>query len=273
MLQFPLLGEALSDTWNIKLTAEFHMTNDSHLFDQEYAEGRLPLYEGKMIPQFTNEFSKPRYWINEVEGRKALLKKGRKDDSQLMNYQNYLLSFRDIASSTNERTMIATITPPSFHGNKCPGIRVVDDDNKLLITLPEQLYLCAMLNSFVVDSMFKNRVSTTLNFFYVYQTPIPRLTKTDQPFQKIVERAAKLICTTPEFDDLAAEVGLGSHTNGITDEVQRAQLRAELDGIIAHLYHLTETEFAHILQTFPIVPEATKIMALNAYRDVERGLI
>lgn len=109
--------------------------------------------------------------------------------------------------------------------------------------------------------------------FYIYQLPVPRLTKADRPFQKIVERAAKLICTTPEFDDLAAEVGLGSHTNGITDEVQRAQLRAELDGIIAHLYHLTETEFAHILQTFPIVPEATKIMALNAYRDVERGLI
>jgi hypothetical protein len=116
-------------------------------------------------------------------------------------------------------------------------------------------------------------VTANLTFFIVNNLSVPRLTKADRPFQKIVERAAKLICTTPEFDDLAAEVGLGSHTNGITDEVQRSQLRAELDGIIAHLYNLTETEFAHILQTFPIVPEATKIMALNAYRDVERGLI
>jgi hypothetical protein len=109
--------------------------------------------------------------------------------------------------------------------------------------------------------------------FYVYQTPVPRLTKVDRAFKPIVDRAAKLICTTPEFDDLAAEVGLGSHTNGVTDEIARAKLRAELDGIIAHLYHLTEVEFAHILGTFPIVPESTKIMALNAYRDVERGLI
>jgi hypothetical protein len=119
----------------------------------------------------------------------------------------------------------------------------------------------------------RKRITSHLDMHFMYTLRIPRLTKADRPFQKIVERAAKLICTTPEFDDLAAEVGLGSHTNGITDEVQRAQLRAELDGIIAHLYHLTETEFAHILQTFPIVPEATKIMALNAYRDVERGLI
>jgi hypothetical protein len=55
--------------------------------------------------------------------------------------------------------------------------------------------------------------------------------------------------------------------------VERARLRAELDGLIAHLYGLTEAEFAHILGAFPLVAEPVKIAALNAYRDVERGLI
>ena len=50
-------------------------------------------------------------------------------------------------------------------------------------------------------------------------------------------------------------------------------LRAELNGQIAHLYGLTETEFAHILNTFPLVTEPVKVAALNAYRDVERGLL
>ena len=50
-------------------------------------------------------------------------------------------------------------------------------------------------------------------------------------------------------------------------------MRAELDGLIAHLYSLTEAEFAHILDTFPLVAEPIKIAALNAYRDVERGLV
>jgi hypothetical protein len=38
-------------------------------------------------------------------------------------------------------------------------------------------------------------------------------------------------------------------------------------------YGLMDEEFAHILTTFPLVPEPVKSAALNAYRDVERGLI
>lgn len=56
MLKFPLLGEKLPDKWNLKLTREFDMTNDSHLFKQQPGEGRLPLYEGKMIHQFTHQW-------------------------------------------------------------------------------------------------------------------------------------------------------------------------------------------------------------------------
>ena len=54
---------------------------------------------------------------------------------------------------------------------------------------------------------------------------------------------------------------------------ERTRLRAELDGLIAHLYGLTEEEFAHMLATFPVVPDPVKVAAQNAYRDVERGLI
>ena len=59
----------------------------------------------------------------------------------------------------------------------------------------------------------------------------------------------------------------------MTNKVPRAKLRAELDGLIAHLYGLTESEFAHILTTFPLVPDPAKIAAQNAHRDAERGLI
>ncbi|MBI5142947.1 MAG: hypothetical protein HZA20_12280 [Nitrospirae bacterium] len=83
-------------------------------------------------------------------------------------------------------------------------------------------------------------------------------------------RAACLICTTPEFDDLAKEAGLKSHKNGAVDPVERAKLRAELDGLIAHLYGLTEEEFAYILTTFPLVADSVKGAALDAYRAVAR---
>jgi hypothetical protein len=92
--------------------------------------------------------------------------------------------------------------------------------------------------------------------------------RAESRFAPIVERAARLICTTPEFDALAKQVGLKSHKDGVTDPTQRAQLRAQLDALIAHLYGLTEQEFAHILTTFPLVPQETKDAALAEFRKM-----
>ena len=266
MLEFPLLGEKIEGKWYVDLHREFHMTDDSHLFHKEYVKGMLPLYEGKMIHQFIHQFATARYWIDETEARKALLGKKGNDTGQKLDYQSYRLAYRSIASSTNERSLINTIIPGnSFAGNSL-NLSVPFDDNKLLIVI------CAFLNSFCVDFALRQKVSANINMFYIYQLPVPRLQQGDKWFKEIVERAAKLICTTAEYDDLAEEVGLGSHHNGVTNEVQRGKLRAELDGIIAHIYNLTEDEFAHILKTFPIVPDPIKQATLNAYRDVERGI-
>ncbi|MDD5435622.1 MAG: hypothetical protein PH343_09370, partial [Nitrospira sp.] len=141
------------------------------------------------------------------------------------------------------------------------------------ITIPYLLFSCAILDSFAFDFLIRQRTTTTISMFTFYQLPVPRLTEKDSMFHPIVERAARLICTTPEFDDLAKEVGLDSHKNGVTNEIERNRIRAELDGLIAHLYGLTEDEFAYILTTFPLVPAPVKIAALNAYREVERGMI
>ena len=108
-----------------------------------------------------------------------------------------------------------------------------------------------------------------------YQLPVPRLKPNDKWFKPIVERAAKLICTTDEFAELWEEVMKTKWSAKVAaiHEYERNTLRAELDGIIAHIYGLTEEEFTYILSTFPIVPQPQKVAAHNAYRDVERGLI
>ena len=260
ILQFPLLGEQIEGKWNLRLTAEFHMTNDSHLFKQEPGKGRLPLYEGKMIHQFTHLYAEPRYWVDEAEGRKALLGRNGVDDGQKLDYQCYRLAYRSIASSTNARSLIGTILPTNVVCGHSLNISCPIQNNKYM------LFLCAALNSFCFDFTLRQKVSSNLTMFFIYQTPVPRLTTGDKYFTDIVQRAAKLICTAPEFDELAQEVGLNSHRDSVTDETERAQLRAELDGIIAHLYGLTDAEFAYILTTFPIVPEAVKQAALEAYR-------
>ena len=117
ILRFPLLGEEVDGKRYLVLNREFDMTNDSQLFKTEPGPGCLPLYEGKMIWQFDSHYTKPRYWIDEKEGRKKILGRG-SDYKQNLGYQSYRLGVRSIASNTNERTLINTIVPmENFCGN------------------------------------------------------------------------------------------------------------------------------------------------------------
>ncbi|MEG3982495.1 hypothetical protein QUA08_17135 [Microcoleus sp. T3B2] len=262
MLQFPLLGEKIEGKWNCILHREFDRGNRTDFFQLQPTNNSLPLFVGKMFHQFTKTDEPAPYWIEEKMGRQELLGNN-KDGNQILDYQCYRWVHRRIARNTDSRTLITTIAPPRvFFDNNSTSI----DLGKSQISQKEMLAFCAICNSFIVDWFIRQKVTTTLNMFYIYQLPVPRLTSGDKYFCDIVQRAAKLICTAPEFDELAQEVGLNSHREGVTDEIERAQLRAELDGIIAHLYGLTEAEFAYILTTFPIVPEAVKQAALAAYR-------
>jgi type I restriction-modification system DNA methylase subunit len=262
MLTHPLLGEEIKNSWNFKLFREFDMTNDSQLFLAKPKKNALPLFEGKMIWQYDHQYAEPRFWIDEGIGRKAILGKP-SDLKQQLEYQNYRLGLRAVSASTNERSMVCTVIPENvFCGNSVLVNTGGFTDNSSLL-------LCVgILNSYVIDWLLRIKVSQNINMFYVYQLPVPRLSVKDKAFAPIVERAAKLICTTPEFDELAKEVGLGSHKKGVTDPKERAQLRAELDGMIAHLYGLTESEFAHILSTFPLVGEDVKAGAMVEFRKM-----
>jgi len=152
-LKFPLLGEKLKGKWNLNLGREFHMTDDRKLFEQNSGIGQLPLYEGKTIHQFTHQYTKPRYWINEKEGRQALLKRGNSDQGQKLDYQYYRLCFRDVASSTNERTMIAAIVPKNiFTVNTLVMANPLENPEEMLVAL-------SLLNSFVCDFVIRQKVT------------------------------------------------------------------------------------------------------------------
>ncbi len=264
MLKFPLLGEKIQGNWNVRFAQELNMTNDSDLFETSPGKGKLPLYEGKMIWQFDHQLAPPRYWVDEKKGRARIL--GRTPDTgQKLDYQDYRLGFRNIARNTDQRTLVTTVAPPSFCANSFQAGEFAAADGVWLAHGPVRLWAAAILDALALDYIIRQRVSANVNFFYVYQLPVPRLTEKDPAFAPIVERAARLICTTPEFDELAKSVGLKSHKDGVTDPAKRLKLRAELDAIIAYLYGLTEEEFAHILGTFPIVPQEIKDATLAEF--------
>ena len=269
MLKFPSLGQELEGVWNLQLTREFDMSMSSKAFKTQVADNRLPLFTGRMFNQFEITKEHSGYWIDEAEGRRVLLGKTA-DTGQRLDYQGYRWLHRRIARSTDTRTLISTIAPPRvFTEVNSTTLKVIDSG----INPIEQCYWCGVANSMVLDWLLRQSITTTLNMFYIYQLPVPRLPSADPRCVSIADRAARLICTTAAYDGLAKDVGLRSHVDGTTDLTERAKLRAELDGLVAHLYGLTEAEFAHILGTFPLVAEPTKIAALNAWRDVDRGLI
>ena len=176
MLKFPLLGERIEEAWNLSLTREFDMTNDSHLYKTESTPGRLPLWEGKQFHQFEPNFAKPRYWLDEPVARAELLSPrikavrremvklglpGEPDANAIrLNYDSYRLAFRDVAASTNERTVIATVLPPKRFCPHTVSLEQVyfDSVSKLAGYVSGQyldhsqcLYVTALFNSYVFD--------------------------------------------------------------------------------------------------------------------------
>ena len=266
----PLLGEQIVGSWNIRLGRELHMTDDSPMFKPAPSDSRLPLFEGKMIHQFKVDHADPKYWLEESESRRRLLPRDEEDTGQELWYQSPRLAFREIARNTDARTVIAAILPPTVLANHKLTLVSISGSNNV----PElSAYLLGVWNSFVFDFVARQRVTTNVSMFTIHQLPLPRLPVFDVNVQKIVRRAARLTCTTPAYDRYVKVFGLRDHSDGTTDPAERARLRAELDGLVAHLYGLTEDEFSHILASFPLVTEPVKQAARNAYRDVERGLI
>ena len=238
---WPLMGEETA-SWNVKLNNEFHFTNDRQRLNQQ--KRGLPFYEGKMIHQFDAFYAEPQFWISEDK----LLDLSLENRQQLYTYR---VVHRRIAAATNERTLISAIVSPQ---NAC-------EVNATVVLVTENTdeaikpYVCALLNSFVLDFVIRYKIAQTLNMFYMYQLPLPRLNPGNPFFDAIAPRAARLTCTRVEFADLWREV-MGEdwdESSGATDSAERQRLRDEIDAIVAHLYGLSRADFDHILGTFPLV--------------------
>jgi hypothetical protein len=230
MIRFPGLGDKLPNSWNLSFTREFDMTNDSGSFKTGPSTNRMTLYEGKMIWHYEHGLSEPRYWIEEKEVINKLQPPREREIKKLLHeagasekfnhneirlgHQYYRLGYRAVTGATNERALVVTVIPKN-----------VIAGNSLIVSIPvfdavvekkwvqkrnysdqELLVMTSLMASFVCDWFIRQKILTNMNMFYVYQLPVPRLTTADPGFAPIVARAAQLICTTPEFDDLVREL-------------------------------------------------------------------
>jgi adenine-specific DNA-methyltransferase len=118
-------------------------------------------------------------------------------------------------------------------------------------------FLCALLNSKVLWWVMRQTAATKQGGFYefkpMYVSKLPIAIGKRQSEQQITQLAKKVIAK--KKTDPNTFVG---------------DLEAELDGLVAHLYGLTEDEYRLILDNLAL-PDLVRVGALNAYRETARG--
>lgn len=270
---------ANSNPWSISFMRMFDMSNDSHLFhtrEELEADGwvldgnvfkrpsftgnesaaMLPLFEGKLVHHYdirwatydtdgsTRSLSDqeraagtqaiPRYWVAAEEFRRRFA-------GELGSRE--LLGFRNVARSTDERTIVSCLLPAVPAGNSMPILRS-----------PWAPILQAIWTSFAFDYVARQKLgSPNTNFFILEQLPVPSRDAVPEAF--VEELVDRLNAWVPE-------------------EQIRASIRAELDGLMFHLYGVDRDDVDYILETFPIVKRKdekafgefrTKRLILEAY--------
>jgi hypothetical protein len=155
----------------------------------------------------------------------------------------WLMGWRDICRSTDERTVIASVIPRIAVGNKIPLFLISPR-----ISARHAAALLANLSSLTLDFVARQKVGgTTLNYFYMKQFPVlpPHLYSADD-LDFIVPRVLELTYTAHDLAPWAVDLGYTGAPFAWNPE-RRAQLRAELDMYYARLYGLDRDELRYIL--------------------------
>ncbi|MFI6421826.1 Eco57I restriction-modification methylase domain-containing protein [Streptomyces sp. NPDC050842] len=255
-----------------------------HHFDH-----RLGTYEGQTeaqanmgtLPRLTPEqhddpdfMPMPRYWVPECDVPTE--KRDKKGNvihemgvaSRLSDRNwphRWLLGWRNIARSSDERTMISSTPPYVGIGHSNPLIFPRQADFAPVIH--------AIFSSHIFDYVIRQKIAgTNLTFGYLYQLPVPRPEELDtgsrdtqsNQWTWVANRTIELIYTAYDLAAFAKDQGF-SGPPFRWDNDRRALLRAELDAAFFHLYGITRGDVDHVMETFPIV-KRKDITAYGTYR-------
>ena len=290
----PKFGDQIPGFPHRQYMREIDMGEDRSLFD-DGVEG-VPLYEGRMVAPYDHRAkgyrsgrSRGAVWVDlpfssstkSIQSQWYIPVEDIPDRVRRRCGQ-YRNGFCDVASPTNERTLVATVVPrDTLCGHKVPTIAFED--------APSWVYAVwlAVANSFAMDFLVRMKVSLTMSYTILDSMPFPRPTRDEAYVHRLVPYVLRLVCTDREMVDLwnlAAEDGwVPRHSDvggvpGAIDEDERRRLQAKIDGEVAReVYGLTREELSHILDGFPIVKKRdwkrfgeyrTKSRVLRAYDEV-----
>ncbi|MFI9820466.1 Eco57I restriction-modification methylase domain-containing protein [Streptomyces sp. NPDC052013] len=238
-------------------------------------ERMTPLYEGKMLHLFdhrwneyvgTNEkdasrissatkhdpaaFAAPRHWIAQ-SGEISFRRKGKEVtvpgiDDRLDRVgwdRDWLLGWRDVCRTTDERTAILAFFPRSAALNTLP-LELPQVSPRLVAAL------VTAQSSLVFDYVSRQKVSDAhMKLFLWKQLPVPSPEQLEPHVPFLLPRARELVYTSYDMTPLARDLGDEGEPFKWDDD-RRTQLRAELDAYFFHLYGITRDDTEYILESF-----------------------
>ncbi|MFF0063330.1 Eco57I restriction-modification methylase domain-containing protein [Streptomyces sp. NPDC005279] len=165
--------------------------------------------------------------------------------------RHWLIGFRDIARSTDERTVIAALLPR------------VATDYTVRVAFPshtDSWLLVGNMNSFAFDYLYRLRLGGShLSDFITYQLPVIawdvyfRVRLNGRSLRDwMADRLLELTYTANDMAPFAVDIGDTGAPFQWSEE-RRAVIRAELDALFFHLYGIARDDVDYILETFPIV--------------------
>lgn len=170
--------------------------------------------------------------------------------------KKWLLVFRGITNTTNERTIISSVIPGTACGNSSPVISSITCNSEKICLLN------ANLSSFVFDYVARLKVGgTNLNFFIMKQLPLlvpddykkPNLWGLETNIRSWVhDRVVELTYIAADLAPFAQELGHDGPPFYWNEE-RRFLIRCELDAAYFHLYGIERDDVDYIMETFPIV--------------------
>jgi hypothetical protein len=258
----PLLNDETKG-WTVTLVSELHRTSDSDLLRSD-GKG-WPFIEGKNFHQFLPDFEKPVFTIPPEHGLKRT---SRHQEFKRINekiHEDVRLAFRNVASSTNVRSFVACILPPKSFCSNSACLILPKKNSGILSGVEYQkmlAYLAGVVNSMVFDFLIRTRISMNLNFFYIYQTPVPAEINGDIANQ-IIQVSARLSSPDDRFQDFAS--GLGVKTGPLSMK-ERIDLTAKLNALVAKHYGLNRDQLQVILESFDGFEEDKELVNL---KDIE----
>jgi hypothetical protein len=268
---------ASGNPWGIEFARLFDMSGDSDSFrtakqlggftrdgrDWVKPDGTsryVPLYEAKMIHHYDHRWAtyadgvgdkdsrnldttekadadfevEPRYWVPQTEVSDRLAAKNWKYD--------WLMGWRDICRSSDERTTITGPIPRSGVGDKYLLMLPSVDERRLAAFI-------AVLSSLSFDFIARQKLGgTSFKYFTMKQLVAPPPSAfTPSHLAFIVPRVLELSYTSHSMKPFADDLGYKGNGPFAWDEDRRALLRAELDAKIAKLYGLTRDQLRYIL--------------------------